>query len=64
MGTGRHCDDVEADVTRSSRNRVWAFFSAFSQDSRSLVIVPVEVVKVQHKKCLVETEAGHLPCTC
>lgn len=36
VGTGRHCDDVEADVTRSSRSRVWALFSASSQDSRSL----------------------------
>lgn len=38
-GTGRHCDDVEADVTRSSRNRVWAFLSALSQDSRNLVVL-------------------------
>lgn len=37
VGTGRHCDDVEVDVTRSSRSRVWAFFSALSQDSRNLV---------------------------
>lgn len=36
VGTRRHCEDVEADVTRSSRSRVWALFSASSQDSRSL----------------------------